>query len=394
MPAEARGGVRGWFDRTKVRATLRLATARHKHPLLDHAVSAAQHFGTVKSTLLAGAVTYFGLLSFFPIIALVFAVLGYIVRYTSADVKDTVVSALQDVLPGIFAELDVDAIERAAATASLIGVVGFLYSGLGWVSSMRSALETVFDVPKRATRSMLVGKAFDLVVLCAIGLVLVVSVAASSVVTAAATSIAEAAGVSHVAGFSILLRVGGIVIGVLASTVLFFVILRVLPKSDRPARALWEGAFVAAIGFEVLKLLATYVIAATANNPVYGPFAIVVALLVWINYFARLVMLGACWAATGRHKSSPTDATVADDANDLASSATDSENSVATQAEPGDARRASEPLTEPASTAQSAASARGDVRTAVATALVVGAAAIGVAELGRRARRDRAGASD
>ena len=48
----------------------------------------------------------------------------------------------------------------------------------------------------------------------------------------------------------------------------------------------------------MLKLLATFVIGSTIDNPIYGPFALVIALLVWISYFARLTMLGASWAAT------------------------------------------------------------------------------------------------
>ena len=43
----------------------------------------------------------------------------------------------------------------------------------------------------------------------------------------------------------------------------------------------------------MLKLLATYVIGSTLDNPIYGPFALVIALLVWISYFARLTMFGA-----------------------------------------------------------------------------------------------------
>jgi membrane protein len=32
----------------------------------------------------------------------------------------------------------------------------------------------------------------------------------------------------------------------------------------------------------------------------YGAFAIMIALLVWINYFNRLAILGAAWAVTVR----------------------------------------------------------------------------------------------
>ena len=75
-------------------------------------------------------------------------------------------------------------------------------------------------------------------------------------------------------------------------------IFRVLGRPTLPGGRCGTGALLAAIGFEVLKLLATLVIGSTIDNPIYGPFALVIALLVWISYFARLTMLGASWAAT------------------------------------------------------------------------------------------------
>jgi membrane protein len=78
------------------------------------------------------------------------------------------------------------------------------------------------------------------------------------------------------------------------------VIFKVLAGAPAPAKHLWQGALLAAVGFELLKLLATWIISSASSNPVYGSFAITVALLVWINYFARVTMLGASWAITAR----------------------------------------------------------------------------------------------
>jgi membrane protein len=279
------------------RLKARYQALRDRFPVVYHFARAMEHYSAAQAAMLSGAITYFGLLSFFPIVALAFAVLGFVVG-SSPSAQQPVLDALQSVLPGIFDELDTTQLSNAASTASIIGVVGFLYSGLGWLSALRGALQSVFAVPKARRGNFFIGKLTDLATLASLGVVLLVSVGSSSLVTALTDDLLTALGIDGVFGMAFLVRLVGIAIGVLASTVLFYVIYRLLGRPALPRRALLHGALVAAIGFEVLKLLATYVISGTLKNPLYGTFALVIALLVWISYFARLTMLGASWAAT------------------------------------------------------------------------------------------------
>ena len=50
--------------------------------------------------------------------------------------------------------------------------------------------------------------------------------------------------------------------------------------------------------FEVLKQLSTFLLKATANSEAFQAFGIALILLVWINYFSRVVVLSAAWAHT------------------------------------------------------------------------------------------------
>ena len=78
----------------------RVERVRERRPLVDHAVRTVEHYGDVNGSALAAAVTYFAFLSFFPILALAFAVVGFVARaYGNAD--DDLVTAIDDVLPGI-----------------------------------------------------------------------------------------------------------------------------------------------------------------------------------------------------------------------------------------------------------------------------------------------------
>ena len=59
-------------------------------------VRTQQHYSAVKGNLQAGAVTYFAFLSFFPILALAFAVIGYVSRIYP-DAQQNLVDAIESV---------------------------------------------------------------------------------------------------------------------------------------------------------------------------------------------------------------------------------------------------------------------------------------------------------
>jgi membrane protein len=61
---------------------------------------------------------------------------------------------------------------------------------------------------------------------------------------------------------------------------------------------LLSGALLGAVLFELLKQLSTFLLKATANSDAFQAFGIALILLVWINYFSRVVVLSAAWAHT------------------------------------------------------------------------------------------------
>ncbi len=77
----------------------RLEDLRRRRPVVDHVVRMVQHYGSVKGNLQAGAVTYFGFLSFFPILALAFFVVGCVSK-VFRDARDVLVTAIN----GLFAK--------------------------------------------------------------------------------------------------------------------------------------------------------------------------------------------------------------------------------------------------------------------------------------------------
>ncbi|MGH3444181.1 MAG: YihY/virulence factor BrkB family protein, partial [Nocardioidaceae bacterium] len=208
----------------KERVSAAVRRARERSRLLDHLLSMVSHYGDVDGTGQSGAVTYFGFLSFFPILALAFFVVGYIATvYPGA--QDQLISALGSVLPGLVGngsgQVHLDAFTKNAGTVGIIGVVGLLYSGLGWLSGMRKALDVLFVMPDRAKPNFVLGKLRDLVALILIGVVLVVSVALSGAVANFNERILRLIGIDpHSLVPNGALWIVGHLLGIAASTVL------------------------------------------------------------------------------------------------------------------------------------------------------------------------------
>lgn len=285
----------------KERVTGRVSAVRERRPAVDHAVRMQEHYGTVKAGQQAGAVTYFGFLSVFPILALAFFVVGYVAKLYP-EAKANLVDAIDQVLPNIIGngagQLSLDDVQSSAGTVGVLGLLGVLYSGLGWLSAMRDALQIVFEVEPREQPSFVIGKVRDLVTLVVVGIVLVVAVTVSGVVTRFSGDVLDWIGLGS--ELSWLLWVVTLAIGLAANMLLFFVLFKLLAEPLTPSGSLWSGAFLGAVGFEVLKQLSGLLLSTTEGQPAFQVFGIALILLVWINYFSRVVLYAASWAHTSR----------------------------------------------------------------------------------------------
>ncbi|HET6937644.1 MAG TPA: YhjD/YihY/BrkB family envelope integrity protein [Nocardioides sp.] len=285
----------GFVDRMKGR----IGQLRQHHPALDHAMRTQEHYGETKASQWAGAVTYFGFLSVFPVLALAFFVVGWISK-VFPNAQDTLVKAINEMFPGMIgsgdSQIQLSDIQNAAGTVGLLGLLGLLYAGLGWLSALRDALIMVFELPPREQPNFVMGKVRDLITLMIIGFVLLVAVGFTGLVSGFSNDLLGWAGLGSELGW--LVEILTIVLGLLANAVLFLSMFRLLAAPEIPWRAMWSGALLGAVGFEILKQISGLLIQVTQGNPAFQVFGLALILLVWINYFSRVILYAASWAWT------------------------------------------------------------------------------------------------
>ncbi|WP_371780754.1 YihY/virulence factor BrkB family protein [Streptosporangium subroseum] len=281
--------VRAW-------GRVRLGTARVRWPWLDHLIRTVRRYQLQFGDRLAGAVTYFAFLSFFPIIALAFAIFGYFL-FADSKATDALAAAINAYLPGLADKLPIKQISESRTGAGIIGLIGLLYAGLGAMDALRGALREI-SMTTEPPLNFFLGKLRDLASFVLVGITVIFSVAVAGFATQASGVVAGWLGLSGSAAAVTGVWLVGLVVSVLADVVVFLIILGWMGRSTQPFRVVLRGALLGAVGFGVLKQLAALILSYTLNNPVYGVFAVVVGLLVWINLSARMILYVAAWTAT------------------------------------------------------------------------------------------------
>ena len=235
-------------------------------------------------TKLAAAITYYTLLSMFPLAILVVAGFGLVIAEGTARVE--VIDAILDALPlqagqgrDELGEL-LDAVTAGAQVSGALGLVGLLYSATGLMSAVRFSLNSVWDTSQ--PRPLLRGKAVDLLLIGLAGL----TTGASLALTIAAQAVGVLGGWFGVLG-------GQLLPGILAFGV-FLALLRLVPVGHVPLRDACWGALVGALGYSLVKLAFGFYLSHLAEfGAVYASLATVVAFLVFVWLSSCAFLLGA-----------------------------------------------------------------------------------------------------
>jgi membrane protein len=280
----------------KERAVAGANAVRGRFPALDHLFRAYTRYTADTGDRLAAAVTYFGFLAFFPLVVLAVSVLGFVLANNDTAIVQ-VQRQFEAFAPGLASQLPLREIVAARQGTGILGLVGLLYAGLGWVDALREAIRTVWHHNVKAG-NIVVRKVVDVTVLAGLGLTLAASVVVSGLVSSATSWLLALVGLADAPGVALLLRVLGLALVVLVDVAVFLYLFIRLPRLTIPWRRVVKGAVFAAVGFEVLKYAGAFYVRHTTANPVYGTFAVIVGLLIWINLVSRFLLFAAAWTVT------------------------------------------------------------------------------------------------
>jgi membrane protein len=288
----------GRFARIQAGASARWHRLRDRRPWLRHVVAGWQHLQANNGNQYAAAITFFSFLALFPLVLLAVSITGFVL-HSDPGVERSFLLHITDNVPGALGETLKSSLQAAIdsrASIGLVGLVGVLLTGLGWIGNLREAIDAVWS-RERDKLNFIKEKLANLVVLAGLGLAAVLSIGLTVVGTSLTDQILDLLGLDSVPGATLVLKLLGIALALAGDTLIFWWLLVRLPQVDVPTRLAVKGALLAAVGFEVLKIVGSFTIAHTANSPTAGPFAGIVAVLIWIQLVARWMLFSCAWTA-------------------------------------------------------------------------------------------------
>lgn len=263
---------------------------------IEIGIRAIKAYGADGCAVFAGGITYYALLSLFPLTLLVISVAGFV--FQDEDDQQRLIDNMLDTLPidqttgRDDLESLVDSVVSARGTLGVIALATAAYSSSALFGAVRTALNAVVKAERR--RPFFLGKAVDLLQVAILTLLLLLSVAVTVGITLAQRFSSELFGEAAASWISRLLTLGYAVLPTAVSAVAFFLVYTLVPARRLGLRDTLHGAAVAAVLFEILKVLFAQYVANFGNyNATYGTLGFVVVLLVFFNFSAQVLLLGA-----------------------------------------------------------------------------------------------------
>jgi len=258
------------------------ALQRGREPLA-FAVGVAKKYVEDRGPSLAALLAYYGVLSVFPLLLVLFTILGLLFSHDPGLQHRVIHSALSQ-FPVVGQQLDGhDAISamRAKGLGLAIGLVGLIWGSLGVTKAGQRAMADVWNVPQlhRPHFVRRVGRSVEFLGVLVLDVVL--STALAGLVTIG----------SHAFWFQALAVVASVIVNV----ALFLLGFRILTPNSIATRTLASGAAVAALGWSVLQYLGTWLVGHELRHAsqLYGYFASILGLVSFLYLVAEVTLIAA-----------------------------------------------------------------------------------------------------
>ncbi len=254
-----------------------------------------------RGPMLADSITYRTLFSVFAGVLLGFSIAGLWLAGNPVA-WNALIDALDAAIPGLVGDgglIDPDSIQAPAGltVAGILSLVGLVGAAIGAIGSLRTALRIIADRVNDDVFFVWV-LVRNLLLAIAMGAGLAASAAATFFGTAFIGTVQGWLGLSDAASGWVTWGLGAVVTLALDTAVvaLLFVALSGVKAS---ARVLWPGALIGGIGLTVLQQLSGLFVGGAASNPLLASFAALIALLLWFNLSAQVILIASAYIVTG-----------------------------------------------------------------------------------------------
>jgi membrane protein len=252
--------------------------------------------------MLADSVTYRTLFSVFAGVFLGFAIAGLWLA-GNPEAMDALIDAVNTAIPGLIgadALIDPDDLVQplSLGIAGIIAIVGLVATAIGAITSLQTAYRELAGLPNPETFFLWI-LLRNLAIAIGFGILLGAAAAATFVGTSALGAVFDAVGVADRSPLAeIGTRAVTIFVTFAIDTVAVAGLFRLLSGLKPSGKSLWVGAIIGGAGLTVLQVLSGLFIGGASNNPLLASVGSIVALLIWFNFSAQVILIAGAYIIT------------------------------------------------------------------------------------------------
>lgn len=266
-----------------------------------HLMRAVQRFGQRLGNQFGAAITYFLVLAVMPIAMVSLAGLGFVLDVARPELLPQVTEQIETFAAGnssLAEQLESYLLDWQAV--GIIGIITGLYTGQGFIGNLGAAVraqlhEDFDDVVEKSFVQKILGNVVTLIGLI-IGLLLALALTVAG--TGLRSMIADALGLGGFAGS--LLFIVPLLLTFAAAWLIFMFLFTMLPERPVDRRAKIRGSLIGAVAFLVLINFSTLLVNIFSGNKAAGVFGSIIAIMLTLNVFARIILFIAAWIGTAK----------------------------------------------------------------------------------------------
>lgn len=289
-------------------STIAAVNQTARNPVVAHLLRTVERFNDRMGNQFGAAITYFSFLSLIPMLMVSFAAAGYILAEHPTMLEDIFAKILSNVSDPTLAATLQNTINIAIQQRTTVGLVGLLialYSGINWMGNLREAVRAqtreTWERAEQDKENLLTKYLRDLISLTGMLIAMIITLIITSISGSAQSLIINFLHLDEIEWLRPTWHLVGLAISIFANYLLFFWMFWRLPRQRPPKKALIRGTLIAAVGFEVIKMIMTYSLPKLISSPSGAAFGSVLGLMAFFYFFARLTLLCAAWIGTAEY---------------------------------------------------------------------------------------------
>lgn len=277
-----------------------LGRLRARHDWVDHLIRAFLHFRECNGNLFAAGLTYYTLIALFPLLMIAFAVGGF-----ALSRRPQLVDAIDErtrswVSPELGQQL-VTLMNSAISAHTSVGVIGLVFAvwmGQTWMYRLREALCKIWghQVDSLGFARTIVS---DLAAVLGTFAVITATIALAALAHPEPMKVVlNLLGIPELSVFHWVFRGISVLISLGVSWLVFSWVIVRLPRESVGVVTSMRAGLMAAVGFELFKLVGSLYLRMVLRSVAGATFGPVLGLLVFAYVTWVLVLYSTAWAAT------------------------------------------------------------------------------------------------